>query len=461
MSVWKKLMNDERRKTKDSEIKNRTEIERDYDRILFSTPVRRLADKTQVFPLEKNDSIRTRLTHSHEVSNLARSIGTILAYEHHEELKLPEDFNYKRNLPALLATIGLAHDLGNPPFGHQGEKAIQSWFKDNKSKMSSLNKREKNDFLLFEGNAQTFRLLTRLQILDDDYGLNLTFATLASIIKYPLDSYCFTKKKTKGKIFKKHGYFYSEKEIVEEVKKACGLKMDQRHPLTFIMEACDDIAYSVLDAEDSVKKGIVSFSDLIDFLEFEEDDKIIKEVVKSAKNKNMEYKKIGLSPLELNDISMQKFRVFAISSMIAQTKNSFLSNFDNIINGNFVEDLISKSEANTLCKKIKDFDVRNAYKNKSVLEIELVGYQTIRGLMDLIWSIFENEDKIIKRKMKNTTPLAAYIYSRISENYRRVFESKENKMKSDYRKFQLMTDMISGMTDSFAISIHEELKKYA
>lgn len=168
MLSWKKLLNQTRRKEiyGGSESMGtgvgRTESERDYDRILFATPTRRLADKTQVFPIEENDSVRTRLTHSHEVSNLARSIGVKLAFEHAKEVFGPDHAELKvtRNVPALLAAVGLAHDLGNPPFGHQGEIAIQQWFKaHDEAEQFDV------DFLEFDGNAQTFRLLTRLQVL--------------------------------------------------------------------------------------------------------------------------------------------------------------------------------------------------------------------------------------------------------------------------------------------------------
>ena len=165
----------------------RTGIERDYDRILFATPTRRLADKTQVFPLDANDSVRTRLTHSHEVSNLGRSIGTSLACEYGIAGNAASS-KPQRNLPSLLAATGLVHDLGNPPFGHQGEIAIQSWFSDNRDTVLQPlagDSQMQCDFLNFEGNAQGFRLVTRLQLLNDDFGLDLTYATLAAMMKYP------------------------------------------------------------------------------------------------------------------------------------------------------------------------------------------------------------------------------------------------------------------------------------
>lgn len=284
MLTWKKLLNPTRRKAKARKAKSkakkkikkvigmdtasgRHEIERDYDRILFATPTRRLADKTQVFPLDKNDSVRTRLTHSHEVSNLARSIGVRLAFDY--PLKVfgaeHEKLNVKRTIPALLAAIGLVHDLGNPAFGHQGEVAIQEWFKENKKKVFGATASDTDanalDFFNFDGNAQTFRLLTKLQILNDDFGLNLTYSTLAALVKYP----SFWGSSKKGG-YKKSGIFISEKEIIKDVWKETGLSEGVRHPLTCIMEACDDIAYAILDAEDTVKKSFASYYDLIDFL---------------------------------------------------------------------------------------------------------------------------------------------------------------------------------------------------
>ena len=192
MLIWDKLLNPTRRKSLHGSSEslntgvNRTECERDYDRILFSTPLRCLADKTQVFPMEEHDSIRTRLTHSYEVSNLARSIGVRLAFEHPEEVfgAKHQELQVQRNVPSMLAAVGLAHDLGNPPFGHQGEIAIQEWFKDHIADQPEHGADEE-DFLQFDGNAQTFRLLTRLQVLNDEFGLNLTLGTLAALVKYP------------------------------------------------------------------------------------------------------------------------------------------------------------------------------------------------------------------------------------------------------------------------------------
>ena len=456
MLEWNKLLNPSRRKDKNSKSTTmdtgagREEIERDFDRILFSTPTRRLADKTQVFPLEQNDSVRTRLTHSHEVANLARSIGVRLAFEFPEQVfgQEHENLAVKRNLPPLLAAIGLAHDFGNPPFGHEGEESIKRWFKKNSQDV--FGSEDGTDFLSFDGNAQTFRLVTRLQILNDDFGLNLTYATLAALIKYP----SFWTSTDKGG-YKKAGIFLSEKAIVEEVWEETGLSPGIRHPLTHIMEACDDIAYSVLDAEDTVKKGYASFYDLIDFLKHNtEDDELCKELIVSAQLKNNEFKEGSLSSSELNDLSMQMFRVKAISLMINDVVDNFVTNSDKILNNNIESgfELIGTGKSKILCKTLKDFDFRHGYQHNSVLKLELNGSNYIHSLMNMMW---DGINKIDKPNEQNL--FQKYVLSRLSEGYIRVFESSKYPNMS-YKKAQLLSDSIAGMTDSYLINFHDELK---
>jgi dGTPase len=467
MLKWNLLLNDNRRKRSDRSRKvsgkavdnqeTRTEIERDHDRVLFSTPVRRLGDKTQVFPLERNDSVRNRLTHSHEVSNLARSIGVNLVFNEGiaDEIK-----NNKRNVPAMLGAIGLAHDLGNPPFGHQGEAAIQKWFQDNPKVLAGLSPAERQDFLKFEGNAQTLRLATKLQLINDNYGLDLTYGTLAALMKYTVPSNV-TNPESKKAGFKKHGFFQSETPIVKDIWKHTGLKQGQRHPLTYIMEACDDIAYSVLDAEDAVKKGLASFSDLMAFLKHatEDKDRFTKKVCSDSEKKNLQYRLAELTPAELNDVSMQRFRVFAIGAMVHAVSDSFLKHEKELMRGTFEGDLLSSGTANQFCKALKRFDKLHAYKNRAVLEVELTGYNVIQELMNYIWpSINETGAEKIDSPRKH--PLHNYIVSRISENYKRVATDPTNKMSRRYRELQLMTDMVSGMTDSFAIDFCKDLRKH-
>lgn len=457
---WTNLLSEFRRKSKTAKRPTkeelRTEIERDYDRILFSSAVRRLADKTQVFPLEKNDSVRTRLTHSHEVSNLARSIGTTLAFNSQIANEVP---NSKRNLPALLAATGLVHDLGNPPFGHQGEAAIQSWFKEHPSVLKNLDKKQhKQDFLKFEGNAQAFRLVTRLQLLNDDFGLDLTAATLSAMMKYPINS---NETDEDHVAKKKHGFFASEAHIVEEIHQRTGLQFGIRHPLAYVMEACDDIAYVVLDAEDSIKKNLASFPDLLSFLETHaKSDPIVSEVINESREKYEQYKSQKLSPAELNDISMQRFRAFAIGHMVREVSGAFIHRCHDLLNGGISTSLIKQTNTENLRKTLKEFAYLHAYTHKSVLRVELEGYHVIRSLMDILWAaIRDRGDDHISAPRKN--PFTRYVYQKISENYRRTFENpnlQDEKLPIRYRECLLLTDMISGMTDSYAMDLHKELQ---
>jgi dGTPase len=451
MLSWDKLLNQVRRKDLHGSKESmgtgagRTEFERDYDRILFATPTRRLADKTQVFPMEENDSVRTRLTHSHEVSNLARSIGVRLAFEHAKEVFGPdhEVLQVKRNVPSLLAAVGLAHDLGNPPFGHQGEVAIQQWFND-----GGVGEEFEVDFSEFDGNAQTFRLLTRLQVLNDEFGLNLTVGTLAALIKYP----SVYGSSNKGG-FKKFGIFKSEEKIIQEVWENTGLEEGIRHPLAYVMEACDDIAYSIIDAEDTVKKGYASFYDLMDFLEcFDKDrqDAVIIRVIEAARDKNTEFKTAELSSRELNDISMQMFRVKAITEMVESATNVFVENIGKIMDGSIEPgfELIKNSQCALLCKAVKEFDKRFGFQHKDVLRLELQGNNYIKGMMTMLW-------QGISRNGDSNYPFERYVLGEISENYRRIY--KDSSL-SAYAKHQLLCDTISGMTESYLIKKYREFR---
>ncbi|MBS3726840.1 dNTP triphosphohydrolase [Stenotrophomonas sp. GD03777] len=475
--AWEELLNPKRRKeiarstdtsnneasaAKDASGRKevRTAIERDHDRILFSTPVRRLADKTQVFPLDKNDSVRDRLTHSIEVSNLARSFGTILA----ERLDVSGFPTAHRDLPALCAAIGLVHDLGNPPFGHQGEAAIQHWFASNPRLISTLTEAQRRDFSSFEGNAQGFRLVTKLQLLNDNYGLDLTYASLAAMMKYPVQSCDVSDKKCASK---KHGFFQSEKPIAEEVMKAVGLDLGRRHPLAYAMEACDDIAYCVFDAEDCIKKGLASISDLHEWLKHEcrvdgKDDELVFALVKFSEKKTGEYRARGeFSPSELNDISMQRFRAEAIGLFMDSAVSAFVKGQEKFADGTESRSLLDLSAAKALRKCLKSFSLKHGYTHRSVLKVELTGFNVINRLMDMFWAAITDRESFDDPKSKRKHPFTRLAYERISENYRRAFENPQGAsadLPMRYREAQLLTDMIAGMTDSFAMDLCEELE---
>lgn len=454
--------------------------ERDHDRILFSTPFRRMGDKTQVFPLESIESIRTRLTHSYEVANLARSLGVEIAVLLKDDL--PD--NAIRTVPATLAAVGLAHDIGNPPFGHQGENAIRAWFQRNSSALfnppkpdefaeiakdvSQLTEQHKQDFLQFEGNAQTLRVLTKLQVIGDDLGLNLTLGTLAALMKYVASS----DKIDKGKqARKKVGFFASEQKLVERIRSEVGLESDARHPLALVMEACDDIAYSVLDAEDAIKKGVASLNDLLASLGYHQNgedelDPVVSHLCKLSRWEYDVLRRQKLHPSELQDVATQKFRVHAIHLMVSAVAQAFKDNYHNIVKGNFDGELIKVSQAASLCDALKDFDRQNAFSHKTVLEIELNGYNTLNRLMDFLWIGISERKAYKDLDSKRTSPFSAYVYSRISKNYRRIFEGKVEQYHPEaglpvrYREMQLLTDMVSGMTDQFCIDLHDDLLKH-
>jgi len=511
---WSKLLSTQRwRKTQPNErsveedpkpdwlVTSRTDSERDYDRILFATPTRRLGDKTQVFPLEKNESVRNRLTHSHEVADLARSIGihimhsdlgaTIVAEATQEGMI--EDVDVRRAIPAILAAVGLAHDMGNPPFGHQGEFAIRDWVTKNdarlfqvenadfagcgvgggqnvKADLESLTPSHREDFRRFEGNAQTLRTLTRLQVVKDNRGLNLTFGTLAATMKYTVGS-AFPRGDDPAAHAKKVGYFASEEELVQTVRDATGLSHGQmRHPLTYIMEACDDTAYSIVDIEDAVKKQIVSFADLMDWLKHDdklENDELSKWVLRKAQNGADDARDAKLSSTEFNDVSMQIFRASAITAMVAATIDQFSTSYDEIMTSGLRCPLLDVSKAAAFAKSLKKFAFNNAYKHREVLKIELDGFNTLHGLMDMLWRGITERKEYRDLGSDRSTPFTRYAYGRISENYRRIFEgrdtakrSSDDKLPIRYRELQLLTDMVAGMTDQYAIDLYQELKAF-
>lgn len=485
-------LNEKEEKTKNEESQypyERDEAEKDYGRVLFSTPFRRLADKTQVFPLEKNDSVRTRLTHSCEVASLARNFGIniaeMLIKRLGDNLSYEEAKTYIRRIPAILATIGLAHDIGNPPFGHQGENAIRKWIKNNNVfnddflKGQSENNKDdfeemKQDYLCFDGNAQTFRVITRLQIRPDNCGLNLTCGTLAAIIKYAYSSL-----KCKEIEKNKFGYFYSEKDIVKKIWQETGLEENRRHPLTYVMEACDDIAYCIIDLEDAVKKKIISFEDIISDIEKEKennnnikkiikkskenDDEVIKLIAEATKKNEVYRKEKGLSSFEVNDLSIQRLRAFTIDRMVKSvlmTIENMPLNSPKEMSKKINEDknsvsLMEKSTVSALCKILKNIGKRRAYSYPSVIKTELDGYIVITKLMDYLWyAITKRDDKPIKSERSD--PFAGYVYNLISENYRRVAEQDDD-LPIRYKEVQLLVDMISGMTDSYAVDLYHQL----
>ena len=445
---WENLLSTEiYGQTKKSKSDGRSQFQRDFDRIVFSSAFRRLQDKTQVFPLPENDFVHTRLTHSLEVSCVGRSLGNLVGktlIERHPNLM---DKYISFNFGEIVAAACLAHDIGNPPFGHSGEDAISEYFKNGEGKyLKEKIKSEKkwSDLINFEGNAQGFRIITILQNPNITGGLRLSLATLGAFTKYPRESKLTGKDLTniKGKkIYRKHGYFQSEKHIFEKVAEDVGLsKMNKekgnsiwaRHPLTYLVEAADDICYGIMDLEDAFRLGLLTF---------EETEELLMPFVSNQnlplyKQRN-KHDKIGY------------LRAKTISNLVKQLSECFLENENRILNGKMYDDLITHIPTKKTLKTIKKISVKKIYSYKSVIEREAAGYEVIGGLLDIfIKAVNEVAEGKLSTKNKSMVQLLPIQYL-----------NKDSKVGSNlYNRLLRVTDYVSGMTDSFAISLFRRIK---
>ena len=440
----------------------RSEFEKDYHRIIGSASFRRLQDKTQVFPLDKSDFIRTRLTHSLEVSSFGKSLGQnigeyILAYKKDEDF-IPQ---YKEDICNILQCAGLLHDIGNPPFGHFGECVIRDWFKKNlgaihfkgKSVESILSPQMKEDFYNFEGNAQAFRLITKLHYLVDENGMNLTYALLNTIVKYPVPS---TKiDKTTGNIKdKKMGYYYADQKLYEAVAKATGTE-GKRHPLTYILEAADDIAYKTADIEDAFVKGFISYHKL-------------REELGMLQEKNPEDSFAPLDKLERKYQSGIKRGVknpeeYAVKNWIVQVQGfliscatyGFTSNYEAIMEGTYKYDIFHGTYAEDLMHLLGDLAYREVFVTPDIYKMEVAESVILDFLMTKLVNAVIYYDTDVK-----LSEIDKRMLSFVSGNYKSAYhyqvegKSEEEKL---YLRLLLVTDYICGMTDSYAKRLYQEL----
>jgi dGTPase len=433
----------------------RTEFEKDYDRAVFSTPVRRLQDKAQVFPLEPSDAVRTRLTHSLEVStvarDMARAVGRWIVDEKKPEIAGEE---LVRAMETIAATCGLLHDLGNPPFGHFGERAIQDWFKAEEradtifegldgGKDGALAK----DFLMFEGNAQTLRLVARLQVLVDEFGLNLTCATLSALCKYTASA---EQAGTPNRHdWSKPGYFASEKALIETVRERTGTG-DARHPLTFLVEACDDLVYRVVDLEDGVKKGAVDWETAKKALLAKGQEKAQVIIEKAVEQVGAPGKELKGPPYD--EAIVQAFRIHAIAAVVPSVIATFKGHYDEIMRGEFYQDLTEVCDHKDVLEALGGVVREHVHPSQDILRLELMGHRVIGDLMTVFW-------KGAETGTPGTKTYSQKSYSLISNNYRRMCEDavKTSGLPVRYCRLQLVTDYICGMTDTFACSLHRRL----
>lgn len=441
---WNQLLCDRRERAHSTQNPNetRTEFHRDYHRIIGSASFRRLQDKAQVYPLRRGDFVRTRLTHSLEVSSFARSLGDMIFRG------LKADTTVREDCCDILECAGLIHDIGNPPFGHYGEFAIREWFKLNLGRLQFrgkhaaelLSEQMKADFLNFEGNAQALRVISRLHCLTDmDYGMNLTFALLNTIIKYPTSSLGIDKHSGDIKT-KKMGFFTSEQALYEEISRSTGA-INCRYPLTFILEAADDIAYLTADIEDATVKGYISYFTLIEEL-LQTNSEDIHNALKSLKFALENAKKIGIPNPEKK--AVQQWIIGIQTTLIIAASNEFISNYNAIMNGEFSRDLLSGSPVNQLWKLLGDISYRYAFRSRDIVKSELAEHTVMFSLLDKIVPAVLSDEK---------TGYASDLTELLSENYlaicRKECEGKSAREQC-YRRILLATDCVSGMTDSYA-----------
>lgn len=416
----------------------RSRFEQDFDRIIFSHPFRKLQDKTQVFPLPEDDFVHTRLTHSLEVSvvgrSLAKNAGTYLLEEY------PELSNAGYTIHDFGGIVGaacLAHDLGNPPFGHSGEDSISSFFLTNpngqffKDKVKS---EEWKDLTMFEGNAQGLRILNS----NGNGGLKLTYATLGAFTKYPLSSSCEKEKGRKSQ--KKFGYYQCNADLFKEMATEMELvPLDahkwSRHPLAFLVEAADDICYHIIDLEDGCRLGLVPF---------EQVKNLLAEIIGDS------YSEEKVQKIESQHEQLGTLRAMAIGQLINECSEAFIENEKVMREGSFDTDLTSLIPSAPALKKIIKLSIDKIYRSKLVLEKEAGGYEVIDNLIEAFAT------SVYADHFDQPLPKHKSILRLLPEEY----EVQLSGVKSVYEALQIVIDFISGLTDSHAVRLYKTIKGY-
>lgn len=414
----------------------RSAFEQDYDRIIFSHPFRRLQDKTQVHPLPEHDFVHTRLTHSLEVSSVGRSLGKRageIILQRHPELK---DKYTLFDIGGIVAAASLAHDLGNPPFGHAGEDAISDFFANHptgKTFQEKVSKQAWADLTSFEGNAQGFRILNQ-----NRFGLKLTYATLGAFTKYPCPSLLPNRDKSK-RSQKKYGFFQTEEPVFVEVASQLGLASGtpnawHRHPLAFLVEAADDICYSIIDLEDGCSLGLVSFNDA-------------RLLFESVINKSRE--KLGkLDSLTNRAEKIGYLRALAIADLMEECTALFLDNEADILSGRFDKALCDECASSKALKQIIKVSIDNIYCARSVVEVEAAGHEVLPGLLEEFSTtgLHLMEGKASRKYANLTKLLPPEVVNAIQD------------CGDLYLMLRNVVDFVSGLTDRHAISLYRKIK---
>ena len=470
---WEQLLSTKRNRGgsgKNRYVRNtdlRSEFEKDYHRIIGSASFRRLQDKTQVFPLDKSDFIRTRLTHSLEVSSFAKSLGqnigeNILVY------KKDPSFTprMKEDICSILQCAGLIHDIGNPPFGHFGEDTIREWFQKNLPVMeyhgtpidTILTPQMREDFYHFEGNAQALRLVSKLHFLVDENGMNLTYALLSTIIKYPVSSLEMNPKSGDIKD-RKMGYYFADQEIFEDISKETGTN-GKRHPLTFILEAADDIAYKTADIEDAFVKGFLSYHKLL-----EELTELQELYFRGGGGGFPPADKLTELYLRAKEMHVVNPEEYAIKNWIVRVQGfvincatyGFTSNYQAIMQGTYGHDLFYQTFAEKLMDLLGDLAFREVFTSEPIYRMEVTEATMLDFLLDkFMTAIIKYDDKTQK-----LDSIDERMVSFISSNYKKAYHYHargKSEIERLYLRILLVTDYVCGMTDSYAKRLYQELK---
>lgn len=434
---WRQLISNKRfglEEQHEQRKDNRSEFQRDYDRLIFSAPFRRLQNKTQVFPLPGSIFVHNRLTHSLEVSCVGRSLGnniSSLLLKKHPEL---EDTHISE-IGAIVSAACLAHDLGNPPFGHSGERAISTYFSEGKGKelKNQLSSMEWDDIIHFEGNANAFRLLTHQFLGRRKGGFVMTYSTLASIVKYPYSSQL-----AKGK--PKFGFFTSEARDFQKIAEELGIKKLSeegeplkyaRHPLVYLVEAADDICYQMMDIEDAHKLKLLTTEEVKAlFYQFFDE------------NREKRAEEVYNIVMDTNE-QIAYLRASVIGILIDECTRVFMENEEAILNGEFEGTLIKsiKPELREAYKHCSKVSLEKIYRSRDVLDIELAGFHVISTLLELMIDAVLSPEKAYSQ----------LLISRVSSQY-------DINSPTLYGKIQAVLDYLSGMTDVFALDLYRKIK---
>lgn len=426
-------------------IVSRTDFQRDFDRIIFSSAFRRLQNKTQVFPLPGSVFVHNRLTHSLEVSSVGRSLGSLagefIVQNFENELTEVSKNFYLYNLNNVIAAACLCHDIGNPAFGHSGEDAIASFFEKNESELKpKFTEKEWADLVNFEGNANAIRILTHKQTGKDEGGTQLTYTTLASIAKYPCEAIA----KKKGHVNrKKFGFFQSEKQTFLNIANATKMIVEseeptvfKRHPFVWLVEAADDICYNIIDMEDAHRLGIISTADC---------ENLFMDLIKSVNEKDAKRSAEKLLLFSNKNERISYLRAKVINALINKSTELYQQHFSEIIDGTLNKALLDifKSESESF-QEVERFSVEKIYGHRSVVEIENAGYNVMYELLNhFIPPIIKekSERKGFEKKALQLIP-SQFIYEDGTV----------------YEKVLGVLDFVSGMTDNFATDLYRKIK---